>query len=245
MIGGRCEFHVAVLMAEARRRHPWRQRRRIARGRQSARPPLSCPREARGRAPDPVSRGTRRRAAVRPAHADTESLTQHGPAVGEGQRGRIARRGQCCATPCCRAIGGTKGRTPSRYTSGPGVGQQHLRRARTPRIGGERRKRRRSMLGSPASTRKAERLTTALITYGGIFVEGRGHPRVPRGRSQGRAWHRAQGCEWTSALPPPWLPQRPHELTEDRDNPLTAKAVRRPRMRTSSTRVQGPDRPLP
>jgi hypothetical protein len=41
------------------------------------------------------------------------------------------------------------------------------------------------MLGSPASTRKAERLTTALVTYGCIFVEGRGHPRVPRGRSAG------------------------------------------------------------
>jgi hypothetical protein len=136
MIGGRCEFHVAVLMAEARRRHPWRQRRRIARGRQSARPPLSCPREARGRAPDPVSRGTRRRAAVRPAHADTESQTQHGPAVGQGQRGRIARRGQCCATPCWLAIGRTRGRPPSPYTAGPGVGQQHLRRARAPRIGG-------------------------------------------------------------------------------------------------------------
>ncbi|MGD0287543.1 MAG: hypothetical protein ABSC31_14420 [Acidimicrobiales bacterium] len=35
----------------------------------------------------------------------------------------------------------------------------------------ERRKRRRSMLGSPASIRKAERLTTALVTYGCIFVE--------------------------------------------------------------------------
>jgi hypothetical protein len=33
------------------------------------------------------------------------------------------------------ACGGTEGRTPSRYTSGPGVGQQHLRRARTPRMG--------------------------------------------------------------------------------------------------------------
>ena len=35
----------------------------------------------------------------------------------------------------------------------------------------ERRKRRRSMLGSPASIREAERLTTALVTYGYIFVQ--------------------------------------------------------------------------
>ena len=136
--------------------------------------------------------------------------------------------------PC----GGTEGLYPSRYTSGPGVGQQHLRHARTPRIGGEGWKRRRSMPSSPASTRKAERLTTALVTYGCIFVEGRGHPRVPRGRSQRRAWHRAQGCEWTSALPPK-LPQRPHELTEDRDNPLTARAVRRPGCRPQRRAFKG------
>jgi hypothetical protein len=42
--------------------------------------------------------------------------------------------------PC----GGTEGLYPSRYTSGPGVGQQHLRHVLTPRIGGERWKRRRS-----------------------------------------------------------------------------------------------------
>jgi hypothetical protein len=33
------------------------------------------------------------------------------------------------------SCGGTEGLRPSRYTSGPGVGQQHLRRARTPRMG--------------------------------------------------------------------------------------------------------------
>jgi len=38
-------------------------------------------------------------------------------------------------------------------------------------MGVERWKRRRSMPSSPASTRKAERLTTALVTYGYIFVE--------------------------------------------------------------------------
>ena len=203
--------------------------------------PCCLTREVRGCAAGPASRGTRRRAAVRPAHADTESLTQHGPAAG-GAAGPDCPKGAMLRDPLLPCVG-TEGLHPSRYTSGPGVGQQHLRRARTPRIGGEGWKRRRSMPSSPASTRKAERLTTALVTYGCIFVEGRGHPRVPRGRSRHRAWHRAQGCEWTSALPPPWLPQRPLELTRDRDNPLTAKAVRHPRMRTSATRVQGPNDP--
>jgi hypothetical protein len=177
-----------------------------------------------GHALGPVFRGTRRRPAVRPAPADTESLTQHGPAAGWVQRGRIAR-GAICAAPCWLASG-TEGRTPSRYTSGPGVGQQHLRHARTPRIGGEGWKRRRSMPSSPASTRKAERLTTTLVTYGCIFVEAEiilvchaeglnaGLGIVHRDAS-GPAPYRRNS-------------QHPHELTEDRDNPLTARAVRRP-----------------
>jgi hypothetical protein len=45
--------------------------------------------------------------------------------------------------------------------------------------------------------------------------------------------------ERTSALPPPWLPQRPHELTEDRDNPLTARAVRRPGCRPQRRAFKG------
>jgi hypothetical protein len=72
-----------------------------------------------GRAPDPVSRGTRRRSAVRPAHADTESLTQHGSATGWVQRGRITR-GAICATPW-RAIG-DKG--PYTVTVSPQAGRR-------------------------------------------------------------------------------------------------------------------------
>jgi hypothetical protein len=79
-------------------------------------------REARGRPPGPVSRGTRRRAAARPAHADTESLTQNGPAVG-GCSGAGLPEGGNLHDPLL-SCGGTEGLRPSRYTSGPGVGQQ-------------------------------------------------------------------------------------------------------------------------
>src|ERR1035438_9233735 len=56
-------------------------------------PRSPCEGNEGGRSLGPVSGRTRRRAAARPVPADTESLTQHGPAVGEGQRGRIARAG--------------------------------------------------------------------------------------------------------------------------------------------------------
>ncbi len=55
-----------------------------------------------GRALGPVSRGTRRRPAVRPAHADTDTLTQHGPAA-EGAAGPDRPRDDL--RDPCRAIG--------------------------------------------------------------------------------------------------------------------------------------------
>ena len=97
---------------------------------EGARPPFALRGKPGGRAPGPVSRGTGRRAAVRPAPADTESLTQHGPAAG-GAAGPNRPGGQCCATPCWLARG-TEGGTPSPYPHRPGADQSTLGRGTAP-----------------------------------------------------------------------------------------------------------------
>jgi hypothetical protein len=117
-----------MVQPESRYRRSWAERPSPI-FTESARPPLPCPRGARGRAPGPVSRGTGRRAAICPAHADTESLTQHGPAAG-GAAGPNRPRGQCCATPCWLARG-TEGGTPSPYPHRPGADQSTLGRRST------------------------------------------------------------------------------------------------------------------
>lgn len=95
-----------------------------------ARPPLPCPRGARCRAPGPVSRGTGRRPAARPAHADIESPTQHGPAA-DGCNGAGSPEGRS-ARPLVAVRLGTRGRTRPPYPHRPGVGQSTLGRGTTP-----------------------------------------------------------------------------------------------------------------
>ncbi len=95
--------------------------------------------------------------------------SQDGPAAG-GCSGAGLSQGSNLRDPLL-TCGGNRGPAPVTVYLGTGRGAAAPQARADTANGVERRKRRRSMLGSPASIRKAERLTTALVTYGGIFVE--------------------------------------------------------------------------
>jgi len=76
----------------------------------------------------------------------------------------------------------------------------------------------------------------ALVTYGYIFVEAE-VILVCRAEGLDAGLYRAQGCEWTSALPPP-CSRSATRMTEDRDSPLTLGPFDAPDA-TSATRFQG------